>query len=87
MNAFDYVEDRKSEVRKASDKWLCVKNREFVDRADCLKCKDGTKTELFKEMAEQRVFDSKNRPCLFDCGFDVERKAISVEESVDKSYW
>ncbi len=81
--------DRAKLTHRQTWQWQCARSQQTTQEAICKDCqsKPAFRAQLI-HLANVNKIDWINRPCAFECAFDVERtEYLSIEESVTHNHW
>jgi len=89
----DRVRDPKSQTSRQQRSWRCYRAKMMVNENICRQCMNdpATRGNFMKNSesnAGQVAKHWSQEPCLFECGFDLDRKEyLTFEESIEHHFW
>jgi hypothetical protein len=84
-----FSKDALTRYSKANHEWKCVRNGMNANIAICEACMSDTLyVEGFKRVANDLGIPWKERPCAFECAYDLDRNAyVTIEDSIKNNHW
>lgn len=89
QECLDYFQNPKLNINKQNFQWHCPRSNMAVNHFECLKCTTNTTIrDNFKRRAFMAGLKFEDKPCLFECGLNVDdENPISIEESIENNTW
>jgi hypothetical protein len=85
----DYYENPKINTHEYNKKFLCVRRDMVTNFNQCELCKKNKTTrDNFKLYAESNNIEWKNKPCMYECGLNLNDPSPKfIQESIDNNFW
>jgi hypothetical protein len=89
----DRIGDPKSKTARQQRNWRCYRAKMNVNESVCRQCMNNPATRgnfmTNSESTSGRVARHwTQEPCLFECGFDLDREEhLTFEESIENNFW
>ena len=84
-----YLEEPKRNFNRNKRSWHCPRYGQTVTEKQCHACRENVVVRgNFKNFAVQIQKDWINEPCLFECGYDLDREEYkTIEQSIKENFW
>lgn len=84
-----YISDPKRQTNREKKNWPCPRAGMQVNNILCRQCTDDINVRKnIKQGAIKRRVKWQDKPCLFECGMDVDRtEFITIEQSIQSNTW
>lgn len=80
--------DKKREINRQNNNWLCVRYGESTSEAYCKTCKKSKEfRDSLKIHAQMKGIDWTDKPCAYECAYDLDNPKISIKESIESNFW
>ncbi len=85
----EYMEDPRRGTNRIQRNWTCLRTNLPTVENHCRECMANPEYRVgLKRHAESHQVDWKNKPCMFQCGMDLDNdKPMTPQESVDQNFW
>jgi hypothetical protein len=87
----DYMQDQTIEYHKEVTNWQCLRTGDVANDIICKQCIGSKEVRKnFRQKAEDRGIDWRNRPCMYECNYNfdlTEENLITVTESIENNIW
>lgn len=80
--------DEKRETNRRNNSWGCLRYGESTSEAHCKTCKKSKEfRDSLKIHAKRMRIDWTNKPCAYECAYNLDNPTISIEESIKNNFW
>lgn len=87
-NLLTIFSDKKRAINRRNNNWLCIRYGESTSEVYCKTCKRSKEfRDSLKTHAQKRGIDWTDKPCAYECAFDLDNPMISIEESIKNNFW
>jgi len=85
----DYLERPDIQININNTNYMCLRNGLRVTPAICKVCRAKKSTYIENQKKSERVHPRnwEKQPCVFECGYNIEFKPLSIEESIKNNFW
>jgi len=86
-----YFEDPKRNFNRMKRSWRCPRYGQQVTEKQCHGCRENAVIRgNYKNFAQNMRVDWEHEPCLFECGYDIDRNTNeykTIEQSINENFW